>query len=427
MRVSVFASPKLIGYVTIGASLLLLGMLLGRPEPAEIGVAFLAAAVIGIVAAEPPRLSLRSRLDRDSVIEGEPVLLELDLISPGPVHWVRVLVPAPPGIEARSPRTVRTVALQKGVSRALQIPLVPSRWGRFRLGSAMFETHDALGFHTFQSQLEPEDVLRVFPREEVLRRAVRPLGTQTHAGDEVARVKGAGMEFAGVRPFEPGDRVRHINWPVTTRLGKVHVNEFHPQRNADMVIFLDSFSDVGDGRDSTLLMAVRAASAVARHYLRRRDRVGLVSFGGILRWQIPAVGVAQGYRILDALLSTESTFTYTWKGLDVIPSRVLPPKALVVAITPLMDQRSVRALLDLRGRGFDLVVVEVSPVPFAGQAAGELEDVARRLWLLNRERTRYRFWQAGVPVATWSGGDAFAPALEEVGRFRRFARMSRVS
>jgi uncharacterized protein (DUF58 family) len=291
----------------------------------------------------------------------------------------------------------------------------------------MFETHDALGFHTFQSQLEPEDVLRVFPREEVLRRAVRPLGTQTHAGDEVARVKGAGMEFAGVRPFEPGDRVRHINWPVTTRLGKVHVNEFHPQRNADMVIFLDSFSDVGDGRDSTLLMAVRAASAVARHYLRRRDRVGLVSFGGILRWQIPAVGVAQGYRILDALLSTESTFTYTWKGLDVIPSRVLPPKALVVAITPLMDQRSVRALLDLRGRGFDLVVVEVSPVPFAGQAAGELEDVARRLWLLNRERTRYRFWQAGVPVATWSGGDAFAPALEEVGRFRRFARMSRVS
>ena len=49
----------------------------------------------------------------------------------------------------------------------------------------------------------------------------------------------------------------------------------------------------------------------------------------------------------------------------------MPPKALVVALTPLLDDRVVRALLDLRGRGFDLVVLEISPLPFVEGPAHE--------------------------------------------------------
>ena len=44
---------------------------------------------------------------------------------------------------------------------------------------------------------------------------------------------------------------------------------------------------------------------------------------------------------------------------------MLPPQALVVAVTPLLDERAVEALADLRARGYDLAIVEVSPVPFA--------------------------------------------------------------
>ena len=48
----------------------------------------------------------------------------------------------------------------------------------------------------------------------------------------------------------------------------------------------------------------------------------------------------------------------------MIPRRMLPPNALVIALSPLLDQRSVGALLDLRARGYDLAVIDVSPVPF---------------------------------------------------------------
>ena len=60
----------------------------------------------------------------------------------------------------------------------------------------------------------------------------------------------------------------------------------------------------------------------------------------------------------------------------MIPARVLPPKALVVAVTPLLDPRSVGALLDLRARGYDLAAVEVSPVPFVDAGDDETDELA---------------------------------------------------
>ena len=54
---------------------------------------------------------------------------------------------------------------------------------------------------------------------------------------------------------------------------------------------------------------------------RRRDRVGLISFGGILRWLVPGTGIVQLYRIIDALLDTQIFLSYYWKEIDVIPRR----------------------------------------------------------------------------------------------------------
>jgi len=85
----------------------------------------------------------------------------------------------------------------------------------------------------------------------------------------------------------------------------------------------------------------------------------------------------------------------------------------------------VRALLDLRARGFDVAVVEISPVPFAPAAPGEAEGLAHRLWLLERAALRYRFEAAGVPVAEWRDGSPLARPMEEVSAYRRHARVSR--
>ena len=154
-------------------------------------------------------------------------------------------------------------------------------------------------------------------------------------------------------PSCPGDRLRSVNWRASARRGELIVNERHPDRNADVVLFLDSFAEArsGDEADGTLERAVRAAATLAGRYLERRDRVGLVTFGGVLRWLEPGGGLVQRYRLIDALLETGVEFSYAWKDVNIIPARTLPPKALVIAVTPLLDERSIAALFDLRARG----------------------------------------------------------------------------
>ncbi len=118
--------------------------------------------------------------------------------------------------------------------------------------------------------------------------------------------------------------------------------------------------------------------------------------------------------------------SYYWKEIDVIPRRTLPPSALVIALTPLLDERSVAALLDLRARGFDLAVIDVSPVPFTSPPAGGLDELAYRIWKLRRQALRHRYERAGIAVAEWTPDRPLQAVLEEVREYRRHARLARV-
>jgi uncharacterized protein (DUF58 family) len=204
------------------------------------------------------------------------------------------------------------------------------------------------------------------------------------------------------------------------------VNELHPERNTDVILFLDTFAQARLGSSGTLDLAVAAATGLAERYLKEKDRVGFVTFGGVLNWLLPGTGPVQLYRIVDSVLDAEIVLNYAWKDIDVIPRRTLPPQALVLALTPLLDDRATDALLDLRARGFDLALVEISPLRFTERGRGKTGELAWRLWCLRRDALRARFARAGVPVATWNERVPLAAALEEVRTFRRHARTSRV-
>jgi uncharacterized protein (DUF58 family) len=96
----------------------------------------------------------------------------------------------------------------------------------------------------------------------------------------------------------------------------------------------------------------------------------------------------------------------------------------VIAVTPLLDERSIAALFDLRARGHDIVVVEVSPEELAAPGDG-LDALAYRVWLLQRAALRARLERSGVAVARWSEELPLDAGLEGVRAFRRRARLSR--
>jgi hypothetical protein len=87
---------------------------------------------------------------------------------------------------------------------------------------------------------------------------------------------------------------------------------------------------------------------------------------------------------------------------------------LIVGLTPLLDWRVNRALLNLRARGYDLALIEVDPLRFTEHARATYSEEAWRLWLLERELIRNRFLHAGVPVSRWSVDAPLAAVVEEL-------------
>jgi uncharacterized protein (DUF58 family) len=337
---------------------------------------------------------------------------------------LEVLLDLPYGLLDESPNP-QLLSLRRGEARVTEHTLRCERWGGYVPDALVLRMQDPFGLVVHERTIAGQRPLKVFPHGESLRRLLRPLETQAFVGSQVPRSRGEGIEFADLRPFEPGDRVRRVNWRATARRGTPWVTETHPERNADVVVFLDTFLEARLGGEGTLDQAVSGAASLVRHYLAERDRVGLVAFGGMLNWLTAASGVVQLYRVLDSLLDAGIYPSYAWRDLDLIPSRTLPSKALVLALSPLLDERAVRALLDLRARGFDLVVIEVSPVPFAPPGGRALDELAWRLWLLRRDALRSRYRRLGVPVAEWRAGEPLEATLEEVRRFRRHARTAR--
>lgn len=419
------AAAKFPAYAVLAALGCLAGLALARPEPVLLGAPFMLALVIGAALPRPAHVDVRARLSAERAVEGDAVTMTVALRSATPADWVEVLPRAPRGLTIEDDPPGAIVALAPDEPREIERTVRCRRWGGYLVGELFVRTRDPLGFFVRQGWHRARLPLRVFPEQEALRVLVQPAETQIFAGNERSRATGEGIEFADTRPFLPGDRVRRINWRLTSRLGAPFVNELHRERNTDVVIFLDTFAEAGQGDEGTRFQAVRAAAALAEHYLQRRDRVGLISFGGVLHWLTPAMGLRQRYRIVESLIETDIVFSYAWKRIAVIPPQVLPPKALVIALTPLLDERAIDALLDLRARRFDLAIIEVSPMPYVAAPRGETGRLAFRIWQLDREVMRDRFRRLGVPVVAWEAGQPLAQPLQEVHLFRRSARLAR--
>jgi uncharacterized protein (DUF58 family) len=205
-----------------------------------------------------------------------------------------------------------------------------------------------------------------------------------------------------------------VNWRATARHGgELWVNRQHLDRNADIVLLVDTLTE------EAMVVGVRAALRLATAYARQRDRIGIISFGGTLRWVEPGAGSRHLYRVLDALLLTRAAFSYVWADPSVVPARTMPPGALVFAISPLDDPRAFAAIRNLSSRGIDLVVIEVEPSMLTEPGATRADQVAHRLWQLHRDAQRSELRGLGVPVIAWRNDRPLAETLDEISAFRR--------
>ncbi len=152
-------------------------------------------------------------------------------------------------------------------SVGLSYRVLATKRGAHQLGPIAVSSSDPLGVFATEREVDAPQELIVYPAP-VRIVPERLAGALAFGADsEQLSAAGAGLEFYGIRDYQPGDALRRIHWPSTARLGHFHVIEFEEALGTDIVIALDLRRDThaGAGRDSTLEIAIKAAASLAAY------------------------------------------------------------------------------------------------------------------------------------------------------------------
>jgi uncharacterized protein (DUF58 family) len=216
----------------------------------------------------------------------------------------------------------------------------------------------------------PPDLLRKVRHIEI---STRKLVDQGVAGDYHSAFKGRGMEFAEVRPYEPGDEIRTIDWNVTARMGVPYVKRYVEERDLNVFLVIDVSGSLNYGSRHLLKrdLAAELAALLAFAAVSNQDRVGaaLVSEGMevFLRPDRRRTHVLRLVR--EVLMRPPGGHTDLERGLWTV-LRTLKQRAVVFVISDFLDTLPAGALKAAASR-HDLIVIEIlDPKDHAPPARG---------------------------------------------------------
>jgi uncharacterized protein (DUF58 family) len=227
------------------------------------------------------------------------------------------------------------------------------------------------------------------------------------AGDYRSALLGAGSELAQVRPYEPGDDVRRIDWNVTARTRVPHIRVDLAERALTSWLLLDTSASMRFGTADRRKADVAEGAALAIGHLatRRGNRLGVITFGDAgAKTLPPKQGRAGLLGLLAALrdpaepVPGATPFGETFKRA----AGVAKQRALVAIVSDFRGPLDWRTqLLRLAGR-HDVLAIEVrdpreQELPNVGDLWLVDPETGRRLRANTRsEKLRTRFAEAAA-------------------------------
>lgn len=305
-------------------------------------------------------------------------------------------------------------------SASRQIVVVSAqRWGRYPL-QAHLTVCARGGLVEGTGVVDAADVY-VFPMAPPQSTAIPRTELLDRLGTHLTRHIGPGVEYADVRRYVPGDQLRTVNWAVSARRGSLHVTERLTDRAADVVVLIDNYAQPAGPATEATERTARGAVQVVQSALRSGDRAGVVALGDRRpRWLSADIGRRQFYRVLDAMLGVSGGYDTTSGTLA--PRAAVPPGAIVVAFSTLLDTEFALALIDLRKRGHTVVAVDVlQGAPFEGGC----DALVARMWTLQRSFMYRDMGTVGVDIVAWREEDSLDQSMQLVPDYRRPVRRRR--
>ncbi|MGV0814775.1 DUF58 domain-containing protein [Mycolicibacterium boenickei] len=287
------------------------------------------------------------------------------------------------------------------------------RWGRYQV-RARIDILAPGGLRVGHGVVDAAEFY-VFPLAAPQGTAIPHTELPDRLGAHLTRHTGPGVEYADVRPYVPGDHLRTVNWPVSARRGRLHVTERLTDRGADVVVLIDTHDQAPGPATEAGERIARGAAQVVQSALRNSDRAGVVALGGRQsRWLGVDIGRRQFYRVLDAVLAVGGGFE-TISG-TLAPRAAVPPGAVVVAFSTLLNTEFALALIELCKRGHSVVAVDVlEGAPFIG----ELDPLIARMWALERSAMYRDLGTVGIDVVRWRPDTGLADAMRLIPDRRR--------
>jgi len=124
------------------------------------------------------------------------------------------------------------------------------------------------------------------------------------AGEYRSVFRGRGVEFEDVRPYQPGDDVRSMDWKVTARTGEAHIKRYIEEREQFIYLLVDVSASMlhdADGRKRKTMAEVCALLTFAA--VKNHDRIGLILFSDRIEQIVPpGKGRSHAMRIMDELM-----------------------------------------------------------------------------------------------------------------------------
>jgi len=131
--------------------------------------------------------------------------------------------------------------------------------------------------------------------------------------------------------------------------------------------------------------------------------VGLLTYGLYLDWMLPSYGKVQRERILQQLAHARVGGSAVFSGLEHIPVRLFPAHSQVVLVSPL-DSGDLDVLIQLRARGYQIMVISPDPVSFelSYLPKESSTELSGRIVRMERNMLIKKLQHAGVQVLDWN-------------------------
>ncbi len=353
------------------------------------------------------RLEIQRRLEFERVAPDSPVGVTVTIQNLGnDLNEVCLEDNLPVGLQVSHGAVRHLIGLQPGQTYSWTYHVQGPR-GYYVFSDVKVEAGDLFRLLPHKRSYPVRGQLFILPTVKHIQRvAIHPRRTNVYSGTIPARKGGAGVEFFDVRAYQPGDPPHWINWKVSARHSEaLFSNAYEQERVADIAIVLD-----GRLRTNMLIEghslfehSIQAAASMADTFLAQGNQVGLLLYGHYLHWTFPGYGKLQRERILQSLARAEPGNSTVFENLAHIPTRLFPAHSQVVLISPI-TQGDYSALLELRARGYQVMVISPNPIQFEKGylPKGSVVDMAGRILSLERDLMLQKLRSAGVQTLDWN-------------------------